>query len=85
MDRKRFSVALKPPTTYLTCTGDPTTQSMITLYVCANIDNKYSAVAHLYCSTKPYVFPQIVLIPPNNIFLFYNSLVMRLLWAGVVA
>ena len=32
--------------------GDPTPQSIIMLYACANIDNKYSSVAQRYLSAQ---------------------------------
>ena len=70
--------------TSLKCSGDPTPRSIIILYVCANIYTKYISVAHLYCSSKPYVFCKIVLIPEKLRCLFCIISIMLLLCAAVV-
>ena len=56
-----FSVAFKPSTNSLPCLGDPTPQSMIIFYVCANMDSKYRAVAHLYFLAQPSVLSKMEL------------------------
>ena len=63
-------VLFKPSTTSMPFYGDLTPLSIMMLYACANIDNKYSTVAQHYCSAQPSLFYYIVLVLENNTFLF---------------
>ena len=80
-----FPVSFKPSTTSLPCPGDPTPLSIMMLYECAKIDNKYSAVAQQYYSAQPSLFSHIVLMSANNIVLFCNRSIICLLCSDVVA
>ena len=61
-----FSLVFKPSTTSLPFNGSPTSLSIMMLYACDNIYNKYSAVTYQYCSAQPSIFSHIVLMSAKN-------------------
>ena len=75
---------IKPSTTSLPSPGDPTTRSIMILYMCANIDNKYSVVALQYCSVQLYFFTYILIISEKDTVIFCNSSIICLLCLAVV-
>ena len=85
MDRNLLKVSFNPLNTSLTCPGSPAPWSMIALYACANIDNKYNLISYLYWSAQPYVFSHIVSRYTKQVFMFCNISIICLMCVDVVA
>ena len=77
-------MALWPYTTSLPWPDVLIPRSIITEKSCNNIDIRYNAVAHLYCSAQPYVFYHILIIVFCIMLRFFNNSMMRLMCAVVV-
>ena len=81
--RNFLSVAFKPSKTYFAFTGDQTPLWITMFYPWDIIDNKYNAVAHMYCSSYTYILSLVVLFFHIKTFMFYKSSIICLLSADV--
>ena len=73
MGRNLFRVEFKPSTTSWPCPGYPTPWPIIVLYTCSNINNKYTAVVHIYFLAQPSIFSKIVLRSEKKLSFFQKN------------